>query len=69
MLVERTDLRVAAKGAVFEVSEAKRWLLGGAITGTSPICLSGGDGDGARFPLTAERFYGIGFSTAGGTTS
>src|SRR3979490_928120 len=29
MLVERTDLRVAAKGAVFEVSEAKRWLLGG----------------------------------------
>ncbi len=29
MLVERTDLRVAAKGAVFEVSEAKRWLVGG----------------------------------------
>src|SRR5208282_6834995 len=29
MLVERTDLRVAARGAVFEVSEAKRWLLGG----------------------------------------
>src|SRR5690348_925198 len=29
MLVERCDLRVAAKGAIFEVSEAKRWLLGG----------------------------------------
>ena len=29
MLVERTDLRVAVKEAVFEVSEAKRWLLGG----------------------------------------
>ncbi len=28
MLVERTDLRVAARGAIFEVSEAKRWLLG-----------------------------------------
>ena len=29
MLVERTDLRVAVKGAIFEMSEAKRWLLGG----------------------------------------
>src|SRR4028119_2378177 len=29
MLVERTDLRVAAREAIFEVSEAKRWLLGG----------------------------------------
>jgi enoyl-CoA hydratase/carnithine racemase len=29
MLVERCDLRVAAKGAIFEVSEAKRWLVGG----------------------------------------
>ena len=28
-LVERTDLRVAVHGAVFEISEAKRWLLGG----------------------------------------
>ena len=28
-LVERTDLRVAVRGAIFEVSEAKRWLLGG----------------------------------------
>ena len=29
MLVERTDLRVAVNAAIFEVSEAKRWLLGG----------------------------------------
>ena len=28
-LVERTDLRVAVRDAIFEVSEAKRWLLGG----------------------------------------
>ncbi len=29
MLVERADLRVAVRGATFESSEAKRWLLGG----------------------------------------
>ena len=29
MLVERTDLRLAVREAIFEVSEAKRWLLGG----------------------------------------
>jgi len=29
IMVERTDLRVAVPSAVFEVSEAKRWLLGG----------------------------------------
>jgi enoyl-CoA hydratase/carnithine racemase len=29
MLVERADLRIASKGAIFEMSEAKRWLLGG----------------------------------------
>jgi enoyl-CoA hydratase/carnithine racemase len=29
MLAERSDLRVAVPGAVFEMSEAKRWLLGG----------------------------------------
>src|SRR5712692_5824685 len=28
-LVERTDLRVAVREAIFEISEAKRWLLGG----------------------------------------
>ncbi len=29
MLVERCDLRIAVKEAIFEMSEAKRWLLGG----------------------------------------
>ncbi|GIS29800.1 MAG: hypothetical protein Ct9H90mP2_01830 [Dehalococcoidia bacterium] len=29
MLVERTDLRVAVKEAIFEMSEAKKWMLGG----------------------------------------
>jgi enoyl-CoA hydratase/carnithine racemase len=28
-LAERADLRVAVRGAIFEMSEAKRWLLGG----------------------------------------
>src|SRR5438132_3495211 len=29
MQAELADLRVAARGAIFEMSEAKRWLLGG----------------------------------------
>ncbi|HKS89810.1 MAG TPA: enoyl-CoA hydratase-related protein [Stellaceae bacterium] len=62
MLVERSDLRVAAKGAVFEVSEAKRWLLGGYNHGhianlPYPIALEMALG----FRFTAERFYEIGF--------
>src|SRR6516225_54077 len=62
MLVERTDLRVAARGAVFEVSEAKRWLLGGYNHGhvanlPYPIAMEMALG----FRFTAERFYEIGF--------
>jgi enoyl-CoA hydratase/carnithine racemase len=62
MLVERTDLRVAAKGAVFEVSEAKRWLLGGYNHGhlanlPFPIAMEMALG----FRFTADRFYEIGF--------
>ena len=62
MLVERTDLRVAARGAVFEVSEAKRWLLGGYNHGhianvPYPIAMEMALG----FRFTAERFYDIGF--------
>ena len=58
MLVERTDLRVAVKGAVFEVSEAKRWLLGGYNHGhvanvPYPIAMEMALG----FRFTAERFY------------
>ena len=62
MLVERTDLRVAARGAVFEVSEAKRWLLGGYNHGhvanlAFPLAMEMALG----FRFTAERFYEIGF--------
>ncbi len=62
MLVERCDLRVAVKGAVFEVSEAKRWLLGGYNHGhianlPYPIAMEMALG----FRFTAERFYEIGF--------
>lgn len=62
MLVERTDLRVAARNAVFEVSEAKRWLLGGYNHGhlanlAYPIAMEMALG----YRFTAERFYEIGF--------
>ena len=62
MLVERTDLRVAVPEAVFEVSEAKRWLLGGYNHGhlanvPYPIAMEMALG----FRFTAERFYQVGF--------
>ena len=62
MLVERTDLRVAVRGAVFEVSEAKRWLLGGYNHGhlanlPFPIAMEMALG----FRFTAERFHEVGF--------
>ena len=62
MLVERTDLRVAVREAVFEVSEAKRWLLGGYNHGhianvPFPVAMEMALG----FRFTAERFYDIGF--------
>ena len=62
MLVERTDLRVAVRGAIFEVSEAKRWLLGGYNHGhlanlPFPIAMEMALG----FRFTAERFYEVGF--------
>src|SRR5215470_18487743 len=61
-LVERTDLRVAVRGAIFEVSEAKRWLLGGYHHGflaglPHPIATEMALG----FRFTAERLYEVGF--------
>src|SRR5712691_6263009 len=61
-LVERTDLRVAVREAVFEVSEAKRWLLGGYNHGflaglPHPIATEMALG----FRFTAERLYQVGF--------
>jgi enoyl-CoA hydratase/carnithine racemase len=62
MLVERTDLRVAVPNAVFEVSEAKRWLLGGYNHGLfaglpHPIATEMALG----FRFTAQRLYEVGF--------
>jgi enoyl-CoA hydratase/carnithine racemase len=62
MLVERTDLRIAVPDAVFEVSEAKRWLLGGYNHGhlanlPYPIAMEMALG----FRFTAERFHQLGF--------
>jgi enoyl-CoA hydratase/carnithine racemase len=62
MLVERTDLRVAVREAVFEVSEAKRWLVGGYNHGhianlPYPVAMEMALG----FRFTAQRFHEIGF--------
>ena len=62
MLVERTDLRIAVPDAVFEVSEAKRWLIGGYNHGhlanlPYPIAMEMALG----FRFTAERFHQLGF--------
>ena len=62
MLVERTDLRVAVPEAVFEVSEAKRWLLGGYNHGFFaglPHAVATEMALGFRF--TAQRMYELGF--------
>jgi enoyl-CoA hydratase/carnithine racemase len=61
-LVERTDLRVAVRAAVFEISEAKRWLLGGYDHGfiaglPHPIATEMALG----FRFTADRMYELGF--------
>ena len=62
MLVERADLRVAVRGAVFESSEAKRWLLGGydhGVTGALPHAVATELAFAFRF--TAERLHQVGF--------
>lgn len=62
MLVERADLRIGVKGAVFESSEAKRWLLGGhdhGVKGRLPHAVATELAFAFRF--TAERLYDVGF--------
>ena len=61
-LVERTDLRVAVRGAIFEMSEAKRWLLGGYQHGflasvAHPVATE----MAFAFRFNAERLHEIGF--------
>ncbi len=59
---ERADLRVAVRGAVFEMSEAKRWLLGGYNHG-----FIGGMSHAVAtemafaFRFTAERLFELGW--------
>jgi len=62
MEAERADLRVAARGAVFEMSEAKRWLLGGynhGLVNGLPHAVATEMAFAFRF--TAERLYELGF--------
>ena len=62
MLAEKTNLRVAVKEAIFEVSEAKRWMLGGYNHGhyaNLPQAIATEMALGFRF--TAERLYQVGF--------
>ncbi len=61
-LVERADLRLAVRGAVFESSEAKRWLIGGhhhGHIGNLPHAIATEMAFAFRF--TAERLYEVGF--------
>jgi enoyl-CoA hydratase/carnithine racemase len=62
MLVERCDLRVAVKGATFEMSEAKRWLLGGwnhahVANLPWPIAME----MALAFRFTSDRLHELGF--------
>ena len=62
LLVEATDMRVAVQGAVFEMSEAKRWLLGGTQHGflanlPHPVATE----MAFAYRFTAERLHELGF--------
>ena len=62
MLAERADLRVGVRGAIFEMSEAKRWLLGGfnhGHVGNLPHTVATEMAFAFRFD--AERLYELGF--------
>lgn len=59
---EHADLRVAVRGTVFEMSEAKRWLLGGynhGFIGGLPHTVATEMAFAFRF--TAERLYQLGW--------
>jgi enoyl-CoA hydratase/carnithine racemase len=61
-MAERADLRVAVRGAIFEMSEAKRRLLGGynhGLIGGLPHAIATEMAFAYRF--TAERLYELGF--------
>jgi enoyl-CoA hydratase/carnithine racemase len=62
MLAERADLRIAVSGAVFEMSEAKRWLLGGFNHGhIGGLSHTVATEMAFAFRFTAERLHEVGF--------
>jgi enoyl-CoA hydratase/carnithine racemase len=62
MQAERADLRVAVKGAVFEMSEAKRWLLGGYNHGfIGGISHAVATEMAFAYRFTAERLHELGW--------
>ncbi|HEY3080796.1 MAG TPA: enoyl-CoA hydratase-related protein [Chloroflexota bacterium] len=62
MEVERADLRVAVRGAIFEMSEAKRWLLGGYYHGfVGGLSHAVATEMAFAFRFTAERLHELGF--------
>jgi enoyl-CoA hydratase/carnithine racemase len=61
-LVERADLRVAVRGATFESSEAKRWLIGGYDHGHCGVFSHTVATEMAfAFRFSSERLYELGF--------
>jgi enoyl-CoA hydratase/carnithine racemase len=62
MLAERADLRVAVHAAVFEMSEAKRWLLGGFNHGfVGGLSHTVATEMAFAFRFDADRLYQLGF--------
>lgn len=59
---ERADLRVAVRGAVFEMSEAKRWLLGGYAHGhIGGMSHAIATEMAFAFRFTSDRLYELGW--------
>jgi enoyl-CoA hydratase/carnithine racemase len=62
MQAEHADLRVAVRGAIFEMSEAKRWLLGGYNHGfIGGISHAVATEMAFAFRFNAERLYELGW--------
>jgi enoyl-CoA hydratase/carnithine racemase len=62
MLAERADLRVAVHEAIFEMSEAKRWLLGGFNHGfIGGLSHTVATEMAFAFRFDADRMYQLGF--------
>ncbi len=61
-MAEKADLRIAVRGAIFEMSEAKRWLLGGYQHGhVGAISHAVATEMAFAFRFDAERMHTIGF--------